>query len=460
MSHPAKSLPELLSFLDSQPEPRIVMDADYRIVAANRAYVREFSQGRPIRGRHCYEVSHHFTVPCDQAGESCPLRSSQEGGTSQQVLHLHHTSRGEEHVVVETNPIRDDQGSIVYFVETLRVVKHASSQAAAEGLVGRSPAFNRMLGLLMRVAPTGATVLVLGETGTGKELVARLIHETSPRSGGPFVAVDCSGLTETLFESELFGYEKGAFTGATHRKIGLVEAASGGTLFLDEIGDIPLFLQVKLLRLLETGTYRRVGSVETLRADFRLLCATHRNLPAMVDNESFRRDLFHRINFFPVRAPSLAERREDIPLLASSLLKRVAGDRDLRFSAAALAILGQQFFTGNIRELRNLIERASILADGNEILPEHLANNETQFCVKAAPPAIEPAPTSAPTPETLPKNFRVDRPISLEELEAHYLVWAAQNFQGDRQALAQQLGISPRTLFRKLSQYQYANTSI
>ena len=121
MSQPAKSLPELLSFLDSQPEPRIVMDADYRIVAANRAYVREFSQGRPVRGRHCYEVSHRFTVPCDQAGESCPLRISQEGGTSHQVLHLHHTSRGEEHVVVETNPIRDDQGAIVYFVETLRL---------------------------------------------------------------------------------------------------------------------------------------------------------------------------------------------------------------------------------------------------------------------------------------------------------------------------------------------------
>ena len=305
MSPPVKSLPELLSFLDSQPEPRIVMDADYRIVAANRAYVREFSQGRPVRGRHCYEVSHHFTVPCDQAGESCPLRMSQEGGTSHQVLHLHHTPRGEEHVVVETNPIRDDQGAIVYFVETMRVVKHASSQPAAEGLVGRAPAFNRMLGLLMRVAPTAATVLLLGETGTGKELVARLIHEASPRSGGPFVAVDCSGLTETLFESELFGYEKGAFTGATHRKIGLVEAASGGTLFLDEIGDIPLFLQVKLLRLLETGTYRRVGSVEALRADFRLVCATHRDLAAMVDNESFRRDLFHRINVSPCARPRL-----------------------------------------------------------------------------------------------------------------------------------------------------------
>ncbi len=472
MSHPAKSLPELLSFLDSQPEPRIVMDADYRIVAANRAYVREFSQGRPIRGRHCYEVSHHFTVPCDQAGESCPLRISQESGTSQQVLHLHHTSRGEEHVVVETNPIRDDQGGIVYFVETLRIVKHASSQAAAEGLVGRSPAFNRMLGLLMRVAPTGATVLVLGETGTGKELVARLIHEASPRSGGPFVAVDCSGLTETLFESELFGYEKGAFTGATHRKIGLVEAASGGTLFLDEIGDMPLFLQVKLLRLLETGTYRRVGSVETLRADFRLVCATHRDLSAMVDNESFRRDLFHRINVFPVRTPSLAERSEDIPLLANSLLKRVASDRDLQLSAAALLLLGQQPFTGNIRELRNLIERASILADGNEILPEHLSFNATQLKVKVArslgtEAGTEAGPRTAvpwgepiPVPEASPPCFSIDRLISLEALEAQYLAWAEKEFQGDRSALAQQLGISPRTLFRKLNQYLSPGTGI
>jgi DNA-binding NtrC family response regulator len=445
MAQPVKSLPELLSFLDSQPEPRIVMDADYRIVAANRAYVREFSQGRPVRGRHCYEVSHHFTVPCDQAGESCPLRMSQEGGASHQVLHLHHTPRGEEHVVVETNPIRDDQGAIVYFVETMRVVKHASSQAAAEGLVGRAPAFNRMLGLLMRVAPTAATVLVLGETGTGKELVARLIHEASPRAGGPFVAVDCSGLTETLFESELFGYEKGAFTGAMHRKIGLVEAASGGTLFLDEIGDIPLFLQVKLLRLLETGTYRRVGSVETLRADFRLVCATHRDLPAMVDSETFRRDLYHRINVFPIRTPSLAERSEDIPLLAHSLLKRVAGERDIHFSDAALAMLSQQNFTGNIRELRNLVERAAILTDGNEIQPEHLNFSNSKPAGQAEAEVQADAQSAAQL-----SGFHVDQLISLETLASDYLAWAEKRFPGGRKALARQLGISPRTLFRKL----------
>ena len=218
MSFANKSLPELLSYLDGMAEPRIVMDIDYRIVAANQAYTREFGQGRPVIGRHCYEVSHRFTVPCDQAGESCPLRKSQESGQMQRVLHLHHTPRGEEHVDVETTPVRNQKGEVTYFVETLRVVKQASSRPAAEGLVGRSVAFKHMLALVMRVAPTDAAVLLLGETGTGKELVARLTHEAGRRNDGPFVVVDCSGLTETLFESELFGYEKGAFTGAAHRK--------------------------------------------------------------------------------------------------------------------------------------------------------------------------------------------------------------------------------------------------
>ena len=213
----AHFLSELLSFLDGLPEPRIVMNADYRIVAANAAYIKEFGGDLPVAGRTCYEVSHHFTVPCDQAGESCPLKQSLETGEPQRVLHLHHTPRGEEHVAVETTPIRDESGQIAYFVETMRVVRQASSRAAAQGLVGRSPAFIGMLEKILRVANSNASVLLLGETGTGKELVARAIHEASAREEGPFVAVDCAGMTETLFESELFGYEKGAFTGAAHR---------------------------------------------------------------------------------------------------------------------------------------------------------------------------------------------------------------------------------------------------
>ena len=430
-------LSELISFLDGLPEPRIVMNADYRIVAANAAYMREFSGGKNVTGRFCYEVSHHFDVPCDQAGESCPLRQSLDAGTQQRVLHLHHTPRGEEHVDVETTPIRDDQGRIAYFVETMRVVRQASSRPAAQGLVGRSPAFIGMLEKILRVANSDAAVLLLGETGTGKELVAHAIHEASAREEGPFVAVDCAGMTETLFESELFGYEKGAFTGATHRKQGLVEAASGGTLVLDEIGELPLSLQVKLLRLLETGTYRRVGGLDWLPADFRLITATHRDLPAMVQGETFRRDLYFRINTFPIHTPALHERAGDIPLLAESLLGRVDRKTNRRLSADAQQWLSRQRFSGNIRELRNLIERATLLADGEVIEREHLTEMADNLLAAALPTASGDA-------------FRLEQPLPMADLEQRYLTWALNRCDGSVPQLARQLGMSTRTLYRRL----------
>lgn len=437
MAMAAVSLTDLLASLEDLPEPRIVMDADYRIVGANRAYAREFGGGQPIRGRTCYEVSHHFSVPCDQAGESCPLKLSLETGTTQRVLHLHHTPRGEEHVDVETDPIRGGDGKVAYFVETLRLVRQASTRPAAQGLVGRAPAFQRMLERVLRVAGANAAVLLLGETGTGKELVARAIHEASPRAKGPFVAVDCAGLTETLFESELFGYERGAFTGAAHRKQGLVEAASGGTLFLDEVGELPLALQVKLLRLLETGTYRRVGGLDALRADFRLVAATHRDLAAMVRQGAFRQDLYYRVNVFPIRTPALHERPEDIPLLAVSLLERVDRRPGRRFSPQALEWLAHRPYVGNIRELRNLIERATLLVDGEVI--------EAAVLADAADESVTPA--AAPLPDT---DFRLGSLRPLAEVEATYLRWAVGRHPGDMAALAAGLGLSLRTLYRKL----------
>lgn len=428
-------LGELVSFLDGLPEPRIVMDADYRIIAANAAYRREFAGSQPVVGRSCYEVSHHFSVPCDQAGESCPLKQSLESGSAQRVLHLHHTPRGEEHVAVETTPIRDEGGRVAYFVETMRVVRQASSRAAAQGLVGRSPAFVAMLEKVLRVANSNAAVMLLGETGTGKELVAHAIHEASAREGGPFVAVDCAGLTETLFESELFGYEKGAFTGATHRKQGMVEAAAGGTLFLDEIGELPPALQVKLLRLLETGTYRRVGGLDWLPADFRLVTATHRDLRAMVQAETFRRDLYFRINTFPIHMPSLHERSEDIPLLATSLLERVDRKPGRRLSSGALSWLSTRRYSGNIRELRNIIERASLLADGEEIDVAHLTELEEDL-----PPLLRAGDD----------DFHVGQLIGLDDLETRYLSWARKRAGQDVRLLAGKLGVSERTLYRKL----------
>jgi len=275
-------------------------------------------------------------------------------------------------------------------------------------------------------------VLLLGESGTGKELAAQALHDLSPRHHMPFVPVDCSGMTESLFESELFGYEKGAFTGANQRKIGLVEAASGGTLFLDELGDIPLNLQVKLLRLLETGTFRRVGGIETLRADFRLVAATHRGVKQMVEEGSFRRDLYYRISAFPIHLPALRERREDLPVLAENLLARLAPERSLRLNRAAQAWLMAYEFPGNIREMRNLLERAVLLTDGDEIGPEHFLSGQSP---------IEPDVIG---------DAEAGEIVPLDVAESRYIQWALAQVGGDKRDLAQRLGISERTLYRKL----------
>lgn len=426
-------LPEMSALLDSLPEPRVFVGRDYRVLAVNQAYRDQFGDSLPVRGRYCYEISHHYDKPCDQAGESCPLKECQETGLPQRTLHIHYTPRGQEHVDVEITPIRNKAGKIIFFVETMRTLQHARSQPSAQGLVGKSPAFNRMLALVGRVAPSDATVLLLGESGTGKELVAQALHEASGRAQGPFVAVDCAGMTETLFGSELFGYEKGSFTGAVGRKIGLVEAAAGGTLFFDEVGDIPLCLQVKLLRLLESGTFRRVGGVEPLRADFRLLLATHRDLKAMVEAGTFRRDLYYRISAFPIHLPSLRERKEDIPLLAESLLARVCPRRRMKLHPDALAALTNYRYHGNIRELRNILEHASLMADAEIILPSHLQQDVI-------------AQQQMPPTETVEENDIV----TLEKAEQRYLQKALDNHDGDRSSLALKLGVSERTLYRKL----------
>ncbi|HMS80293.1 MAG TPA: sigma 54-interacting transcriptional regulator, partial [Burkholderiaceae bacterium] len=237
-------LPELVSYLEGLSEPHILFDAQYRILAANAAYRAQFAPRGSVIGRTCYDVSHGFSQPCDLAGESCPLARARRSGQRERVLHLHHTPKGEAYVDIELVPLRDAAGEQAYYIEKMAPVRVAQSEPAANGLIGRAPAFQRMLELVARVGPSQASVLLLGESGTGKELVARAVHEASDRASRPLVVVDCASLPETLFESELFGHEKGAFTGAQSARPGLVEAASGGTLFLDEVGDIPLQLQV------------------------------------------------------------------------------------------------------------------------------------------------------------------------------------------------------------------------
>jgi transcriptional regulator with PAS, ATPase and Fis domain len=431
------SAAQFVSYLNTLPEPRVVMRCDCTIIGANRAYLKHYNldDETSVVGRRCYEVSHRIDRPCYEKGEACPLRNTLQSGQPSRVLHTHYTPVGEERVDILMTPIHNAQGEIDCLVEMINVLYSAKNSPMGE-LAGKSGAFGEMMQMVNRVARSPANVLLLGESGTGKELVARAIHKSSARAAGPLVAVDCSSMPDNLIESELFGYEKGAFSGAHNRKQGLVEAANGGTLFLDEVGDIPLGLQVKLLRLLETGTFRRVGGLESLHSDFRLVAATHRDFDRMVEEGKFRQDLYYRISTFPIMLPPLRERIEDLPLLIETLLKRISPDRSLSIHPTAMLCLSHYDFPGNIRELRNLLERASLLADGDVLLPEHfpqvckLKNGELRST----------------------RNFR--EIMTLEEMERSYIEWQVQNSGLGRDELAGRLGVSRRTLFRKLRKLQ------
>ncbi|TQV85146.1 sigma-54-dependent Fis family transcriptional regulator [Exilibacterium tricleocarpae] len=423
--------------LDGYDHPAILVTADYRILATNERYRQSFGSIATDAPAYCYRVSHGYDSPCDQAGEECPLAAAKASGQKERVLHVHQSPRGKEHIDVEMLPIFDERGTLKYFVELLKTVAVASVGASRQALIGASRAFNKMLGLVSRVGPSNAAVLLLGESGSGKELVAHALHETSHRAGKPFVALECAGLTETLFESELFGHLKGAFTGANYAKQGLVEAADGGTLFLDEIGDIPYALQVKLLRLIETGTYRPVGSSQTKRADFRLICATHKNLWQMVEAGSFRQDLYYRINVFPIHIPSLAERSEDVPLIANALLKQLGDQTHYRLTESAMALLRGHNYRGNIRELRNILTRATVLANTTVIDRQVIAE------------CLDDRGAAGDGPGTqVDLNVQID----LKTLEQNYLRGLLQAYGGDKEKVAQIAGISVRSLYRKLQE--------
>jgi transcriptional regulator with PAS, ATPase and Fis domain len=431
----APQVQALISFLEHEAQPMIVLDPEYNILAANTAYKRQYGTvDKPYIGHKCYQISHQYEVPCDQAGEHCPMKKAFELKGPDRVLHIHHTPRGPEHVDVELRPILDDRREIVAYVERLSTVRSASAQPSTEGLVGRAPAFNAALSAIQRVAPSMLPVLLLGESGTGKELFARAVHESSNLARGPFVVVDCSGLTETLFESELFGHEKGAFTGANARKLGLVETAKGGTLFLDEMGDVPLSMQVKLLRLIESGTFRRVGATETLQADFRLVAATHKPLQQMVADGRFRQDLYYRISAFPVQLPPLRERVSDIPMLVDSFLQRGGSSKQpVSVDAEAMSALQSRNWPGNIRELRNVLDRARLFADDGIIRAEYVHETRT-----LASPIL-------PLEALTGNETEYPAAMSNENLKKIFLT-----FKGTRRELAMQVGTSERTLYRRL----------
>ncbi|MEY4387390.1 MAG: Transcriptional regulatory protein ZraR [Verrucomicrobiota bacterium] len=328
-------------------------------------------------------------------------------------------------------------------VENVALHKQLDTKFGLENIVGESPAMREVFETVQQVAPARSSVLLLGESGTGKELIAKAIHQISPRAKQPMVTVHCAALSPTLLESELFGHEKGAFTGAHERRIGRFEQAQGGTLFLDEIGEIDATIQIKLLRFLGERTFERVGSSKTLTADVRLVAATNKNLEELVKAGTFREDLFYRLWVVPINLPPLRERVGDIPLLARAFLKEFAKENNKPvsdFTSDAMDALILHRWPGNVRELRTAMEHAVVLSRGEKI------------SLRDLPPSVR-NPAAAPEPQQLlAKNE-----ITVKEAEKQLLIRALKETGGSRTLAAKKIGMSRRTLYRKLRAYGLEN---
>ena len=323
--------------------------------------------------------------------------------------------------------------------KTLQEMEERLPQGRA--FIGESVPIRRVKELVSRIAQTNSSVLITGESGTGKEVVARSIHEQSPVSSGPFVAINIGGVPENLLESELFGYEKGAFTGAVSRKSGMFELANGGTLFLDEIGDMPLSLQVKILRVLQERSITRLGGTEPMPINARIVCATNKELESMVREGKFREDLFFRLNVVRIHIPPLRERKEDIPLLVTWMLTKLNTNMGRHFSGLtpeAMDKLKNYNFYGNIRELENILERAAIFSDGDLITAENIELRGDVL---------------RPDQQAKVAHIDDDENLSLKDIEKQAIEKALRRWEGNRTKAANELGITRRTLITKIAEY-------
>ena len=422
------------AIIHSISEGVFTVNSDWRITCFNRA--AEEITGIPSSealGRRCHEV-----LRSNICKDACAIQYTIETGRPVVNLTVYLTNREgvQIPVSVSTALFRNKKGELIGGVESFRDLRHVEELRKEiektytfEDIISKSNKMKHILDILPTIAVTESSVLITGESGTGKELFARALHNLSGRVKKQFIAVNCGGFPETLIESELFGYEAGAFTGATKAKPGRFALADGGTLFLDEVGDLPLPLQVKLLRVLQDRTYEPLGSVRSLKSDVRIVAATHRSLEAMVAEETFRQDLYYRINVIKLDIPPLRERMEDVPLLIKHSIGRFSSilDKDINgISPDALNVLMSHDYPGNVRELENIIEHGCVLCPGNLIRVKHL-------------------------PEWLrPRMENIETASSLAEVERQFIISILKKNKWNRLATAKELKIHKTTLFRKM----------
>ncbi|MDW7773518.1 MAG: sigma 54-interacting transcriptional regulator [Desulfobulbaceae bacterium] len=434
--------------LDSVTDGVFTVDRNLLITSFNKALEKITGYTtEEVLGRKCNEI--FGTEICGT--ENCPMAVAISSGSSPAASNIHITGKEGNRVPVNiiANALTDDRGNVLGGVETIRDLseitelrRKLSLEKSDQGILTRSPKMQRILSVLPEFAKSDATILVLGESGTGKELIAQAIHAESNRKDHPFVAVNSGALPDTLLESELFGYKAGAFTDARKDRKGRFAAAEEGTLFLDEIGDISPAMQVKLLRVIQSKTYEPLGSNQPVRTDVRIIAATNRNLEAMVQEGTFREDLYYRLNVVKIDLPPLRERMEDMPLLVDHFIDKLNRQRNRHvegISEEVLSILIRHDYPGNIRELENIIEYAFILCHDGLIMPHHL-------------------------PEWLTKdydeNLSIAGPLSLKDLERKAIIDSLKRNDFKKMKTCRELGISKDTLRRKIAAYEISDNEI
>lgn len=434
---------EVQSLIDAQENPFVLIDENYDIVAANKAYCQTYSVSeQDILGHKCHQISHRSNEPCHMNGEDCPHKQVFDTRKPYQVLHIHYdTDSQPEHVRIKGSPIFGNDGAM-YLGEAIFPVARGDDLACEQQrMVGKSSAFLSCIENLTRAAETDVTVLLCGESGVGKDLAARYIHNRSQRNGQVFTMIDCASLSESVFERELFGHERGAFSGCVGRRPGLLEQSDGGTLFFNEIGELPPSLQGRLLNLMETGQFRRVGGRELLSSDARVICANSKNLRQLVANNRFRADLYYRIAGMVCEIPPLRERLPDITDIAQAFLQRIGNKdgRSYRLDDEAVEVLLKHDYPGNVRELGNALQQAAALST-NGIISAH----EIHLA----------APLKTGIIDNVQHADQEDgQEPSMKGLESQYIAELLAEHKGKRSMVAQILGISERTLYRKLKQY-------